>query len=728
MTLRAPPSPEEIRRDFDFYFRSGDLSRPKTTALSQGLRECCVRGLCWRVFLGVLPPSTSEWHEAMIGTRQRYEDSLSENIIDPDKGVADPNVDNPLAQSTDSTWTKFWSNKELESMIQQDLNRLYTEYDVFQEDVFQARMRRILLIYARNHPETSYQQGMHELLAPVLFITDQEKFPPCEGDLLAEALDERYVEHDAAALFESLMGVMKSWFHSKHDTAGAPHRARIRGPKRPPSNEFGLLDDLSALTGKREDPPDAQSPVVIKCRQIFALLAKTDQQLFMHIQDRGIEPQLFLLRWIRLLFGREFHLLDAMVLWDGLFADSPTLELIDYTCLAMLAYIRDDLLSRDYVGCLRRLMKYPPVEDVSVFIQRAMNLRNPPKCPTAFPAMPCVTSRSVAASPHPPLRVRAPPPPPREAQPAMPHPLQSQAEKSPPLPAARTFTLAPAPPQARITSLAQASKEVPRPARTAAATGLSKEQLVEASYISCERELRNVKQTMGECALRLGSLAASLQEELMEHRVALPEDHTLDLKVAQLKQIRDVLRADLPHFFDETPEAPACDLALPPISTVPVAAQLLSLFEAAFEARAHSPATDCPAEAGAEAPTTSALPASPVPSDSAARAHAPNSPSPSPSPSLATEAEAVQTTATVREVAPEAAAPPYAEQTPAGEAPAPAVSFDEGQDMFAPPADEGQCDDGVGENAQPTPVPEPQSTLFVSQKGEEKEDDSLFAN
>lgn len=29
-------------------------------------------------------------------------------------------------------------------------------------------------------------------------------------------------------------------------------------------------------------------------------------------------PQLFLLKWVRLLFGREFHVDDLLIIWDAL--------------------------------------------------------------------------------------------------------------------------------------------------------------------------------------------------------------------------------------------------------------------------------------------------------------------------------------------------------------------------------------------------------------------------
>jgi TBC1 domain family protein 5 len=36
-------------------------------------------------------------------------------------------------------------------------------------------MLRILFIYARQNPKLAYKQGMHELLAPFLYVLDLEK-------------------------------------------------------------------------------------------------------------------------------------------------------------------------------------------------------------------------------------------------------------------------------------------------------------------------------------------------------------------------------------------------------------------------------------------------------------------------------------------------------------------------------------------------------------------------
>ena len=87
------------------------------------------------------------------------------------------------------------------------------------------------------------------------------------------------------------------------------------------------------------------------------------------------------------MFGREFHIEDVLVLWDGIFAHDQHLSLVDHICVAMLIYLRSHcrtfclsylvtyaVFGQEYSLCLRRLFKYPPVEDVHLFIEKAMLL------------------------------------------------------------------------------------------------------------------------------------------------------------------------------------------------------------------------------------------------------------------------------------------------------------------------------------------------------------------
>lgn len=90
-----------------------------------------------------------------------------------------------------------------------------------------------------------------------------------------------------------------------------------------------------------------------------------------------ISVQVFGIRWLRLLFIREFHLHDLLFLWDVILSDRPTLNLVDYVFLALLIQIRDLLLHSDYSAALQYLMRYPPIADIHTFVKLVLHLKFP---------------------------------------------------------------------------------------------------------------------------------------------------------------------------------------------------------------------------------------------------------------------------------------------------------------------------------------------------------------
>ncbi|CAA2938163.1 Hypothetical predicted protein [Olea europaea subsp. europaea] len=68
-------------------------------------------------------------------------------------------------------WGCFFRNAELERIVDQDLTRLYPERgSYFQTTRCQVMLRRILLLWCLRHQEYGYRQGMHELLASLLYV------------------------------------------------------------------------------------------------------------------------------------------------------------------------------------------------------------------------------------------------------------------------------------------------------------------------------------------------------------------------------------------------------------------------------------------------------------------------------------------------------------------------------------------------------------------------------
>ena len=75
---------------------------------------------------------------------------------------------------------------------------------------------------------------------------------------------------------------------------------------------------------------------------ILDLLKQFEPVLRTRLDQIDIPPQIYGLRWLRVLFSREFSLENTLTLWDMIFSDSPTLEFADYICVAMLCFIRSD--------------------------------------------------------------------------------------------------------------------------------------------------------------------------------------------------------------------------------------------------------------------------------------------------------------------------------------------------------------------------------------------------
>lgn len=79
-------------------------------------------------------------------------------------------LDDPLSQSEESVWHQHFCDQELTKLINQDVLRTYPDVPFFRQPELQATMANILFCYARAHPHICYRQGMHELLAPLLFV------------------------------------------------------------------------------------------------------------------------------------------------------------------------------------------------------------------------------------------------------------------------------------------------------------------------------------------------------------------------------------------------------------------------------------------------------------------------------------------------------------------------------------------------------------------------------
>lgn len=137
----------------------------------------------------------------------------------------------------------------------------------FRQPATQNMMLDILFVWCKMQPEIGYRQGMHEILAPLLWVVERDAVDTTElknrgvDHTLAEMVDSRYIEHDTFALFRLIMQTAKSFY--------AP-----------------------AETGSTTK----DTPMLARSSRIFdRYLPRADPGLSAHLVKLEIVPQIFLL-------------------------------------------------------------------------------------------------------------------------------------------------------------------------------------------------------------------------------------------------------------------------------------------------------------------------------------------------------------------------------------------------------------------------------------------------
>ncbi|XP_023222366.1 TBC1 domain family member 5-like [Centruroides sculpturatus] len=359
--------------EWDQLLEANCIGKLRTMGLKGQLRQSHFRSICWRIFLECLPEKHSEWIKSTNILRQKYQDIQNKLYNNPrsEKDSLDLVINNPLSQEDKSPWNQYFQDSELKITIQQDVIRTFPEIDFFHTSKVQQMMVNILFCFAREYPHISYRQGMHELLAPIIYVlhSDQEAFfsasKTASIKLMEEIkvlLDPSYTEHDAFFIFCQVMDVVESWYLINEYS----------------SNKYTDQFVLAPFSRPRETGPT--SILGVKLTKINEqILRRHDLELFSHLETLEITPQIYGIRWLRLLFGREFPMQDLLQIWDSIFADSLSFDLVDYVFTTMLMSIRELLLTGDYTTCLKHLMKYPSISDVNYVIELALHLRDPVK-------------------------------------------------------------------------------------------------------------------------------------------------------------------------------------------------------------------------------------------------------------------------------------------------------------------------------------------------------------
>lgn len=252
---------------------------------------------------------------------------------------------------------------EMRAQVDKDLERTFPDLHFFAKPGNTEAMRRVLVTYARLNRGLGYTQGMHELLAPILYVFLSNAERSVAAALLAAAPPGAA---DDVAL----------WLSDPALTA----RARAEAE----ADAFHCLSALMCapfLGGEFRDlfmsaNDDSATGIKGTLARLSAMLRRRDLELWRHLEGSlGLPPYLYGFRWVTTLLVREFPFPDVIGLWDGLLSDPLRMAFLLHTCTAMLRLLRAQLLGCDMPGAMRLLRGEYPDCDMRALRAEALAVR-----------------------------------------------------------------------------------------------------------------------------------------------------------------------------------------------------------------------------------------------------------------------------------------------------------------------------------------------------------------
>ena len=177
-------------------------------------------------------------------------------------------------------------------------------------------------------------------------------------------------EADCFALFQRLMEQVEPLFASVA-SGGSVVRHGDSASSKAADREYGVKVALS--------------PVLAMCFHVQGeKLEVADPQLHAHLLAEQVPPHIYMMKWLRLMYCREFDTSDVLQLWDTIFLSSEDasepniLEWLELLAIVMIVNIREHLLSGDTMECLRLLLNYPVQPGIPTLLHYSRHqLENP---------------------------------------------------------------------------------------------------------------------------------------------------------------------------------------------------------------------------------------------------------------------------------------------------------------------------------------------------------------
>ena len=358
-------------------------------SLNGELDKYHIRGMAWKIFMEVLPETETleQWVETIDNLRKEYK-KKSKTILKTQKFKGDPLSGMAMTNSDNSTWKTYYADNDTKKLINLDLDRTFQELEIFHQAKIKSSLADILFMWNKENLDVGYQQGMNDILA-VTFLG----LYPCyfkntkklgKNEILKISSEQISAIQNAEDIYD--------FFHDEDELYSDLFYCFTKLMKRGLKELFQTIKGNEKLVDykkyelfhnqlEQDSTDDMQNPLSIRCTLIIKEKLKSiDPDLYQHFKKIGLNCGIFLQRWLKCMFDREFELKDIFIIWDAIFATPDAqngygLVFLDYIAISMILRIRKTLLDSDQNECFTTLFKYPTIENMAELVIFSNNLQ-----------------------------------------------------------------------------------------------------------------------------------------------------------------------------------------------------------------------------------------------------------------------------------------------------------------------------------------------------------------
>ena len=249
----------------------------------------CLRAMLWKSLVGYLPiGDLSQWKKTTCEHFQKYR-LLKKEFRDFPNNIIDE------------------SDQKLLVQINKDLPRTRPEVSFFKEKSKISKnetnydvLRRILYFYAKKHKDVGYVQGMNEIVAIIYYIYTLDENPYIKN----------FVESDTYYSFELLIEEIKPIF---------------------------FMSNINY----------SQLFISLQIKQINEILLNAEPDLLKYFEKKDLKLDIFLMRWLLVLFAQEFSLQTSISFWDRLFTQKNKMKFVCFISSAILIINKNKLMKME---------------------------------------------------------------------------------------------------------------------------------------------------------------------------------------------------------------------------------------------------------------------------------------------------------------------------------------------------------------------------------------------